>query len=80
MVRCVTEQRDAASLTVTICVSAPQAAHHISNVLLSRVRRTVRLWVSTVIRVVRFAKAHHPFCAGGVAPLSNVPAHDRRDA
>jgi len=63
IVRCVAEQRRAANSTVTICVSAPQAAHHMSNVLLSCVRRTVRLCVSTVIRVVRFAKAHHPFCA-----------------
>ena len=78
IVRCVTEQERAANSTVTACVSASQAAHHMADAL-PRIRKMVRLCVSTVILVVRFAKAHQPFRAVAGARLSTGHGHDRRD-
>lgn len=78
MVRCVTEQMPAACSTVNVCVFDPQAAHHLADAL-PRVRTTVRRCVSTVILVVLFAKAHHPFCAVASARLSAGHGHDRHD-
>lgn len=59
IVRCVTEQRLAASSTVTICITVPQASHHAAGAL-PRARRMVRLQVSTVTLVLRITKANHP--------------------
>lgn len=60
MMRCVTEQMPAACSTVSVRVFDLQAAHHMPGVF-PLIRKVTRLRVSTVILVVRFAKAHHPF-------------------
>jgi hypothetical protein len=78
MVRCAMEQMLAANSTVTVCVCRPQATHHMADEL-PRARRMVRVCLSIVTLVFRFAKAHHPFCAGGRSHSNMASAHDRRN-